>query len=284
VNALVDWVTVSFKSLKNFNCFFKYFNLNFDDFKPISGRWNYTNGLWQDGITVYYNVREDGMKYLYDMCLNFSGGGCRRYETLRGELFNWVDWFTFLLKSFGKDCIHISRTDLALDVMDDTVPDMIKIIKDVDKRKYISLFRRVVTGRGAEEWAYFGAPTSDVRLRIYNKALERGLDLKWIRFEYQFRNQGAMKYINHLVTCKNLGQAFSDYIDKSVVFTTKPNIDIQNNQKRLVPQNWWLNFTAGAKEITKYKIVKSKWGRCRASYGINSRCCIAIKSEAKNSN
>jgi DNA relaxase NicK len=135
---------------------------------------------------------------------------------------------------------------------------MMAIIKLVDERKYISQFRRVVTGRGAEEWAYFGAPSSDTRLRIYNKALERGFPSeKWVRFEYQFRNEAADRFLNHLTTCRNLGQAFKDFIDKSVMFTTKPNSEsyADHNQSKLKAAKWWKLFVKGAGEITKFITV-----------------------------
>lgn len=258
---LVDWFCASFKALKFFDCFFAYFSLKKEDFQEISGRWNYHHGLWQQGITIYYSEVESnvGTAY-YDVCINFSGSGCRKYETLRGLSFDWISFIDSLMSAY-KGRINISRVDVALDVKDDSVPSMLGIIKLVDAHKYISQFRRVVSGRGSEEWVYFGSPTSDTRLRIYNKALERGfVSDKWVRFEYQFRNQAADRFLNHLLTCRNLGQAFKDFINSSVTFTTKPNLPncsvlYNTHTSRLNPAAWWKKFVKGAGQITKFEVV-----------------------------
>lgn len=263
---LIDWFSISFKTLKNLDCFFKWFHLDISEFKPVAGHWNYRYGLWQNGVVIYYTITQDSTgKEYYDICLNLSGSGCRRYESIRGNNFDWLIFYESILKTFGNQCINVSRVDLALDVKDNTVPDMLKIIKLIDEHKYITQFRRVVTGRGSEEWAYFGSPKSDTRLRIYNKAIERGFkDEKWIRFEYQFRNEAADRFLNHYVHCRNVGQCFKDFVSKSVTFTTKPNMptgkdSFNHHTDRLNPVRWWVEFVKGAGEITKLEVVGEEY-------------------------
>ena len=143
---LVDWFCCSFKSLKNLSCIFHWFGLNQDEFKSIVGRWNYHDGLWMDGITFYFNWKLNNAKQsVYDVCVNLSGQGCRRFETIKGEVFDWVMFLHDIQCAYRKN-INVSRIDIALDIQDDSVPSMLKIIDAVEKRKYISNFRRVVTG------------------------------------------------------------------------------------------------------------------------------------------
>lgn len=254
---LVDWFCCSFKGLKKIDEIFDLFKLEKEAFKNAAGRWCYTAGLWFDCISVYWVSRGDVDNLTYDVCINMSGQGCRRYETIRGQGFDWTDFFE-VLKQYDHG-YNVSRIDVALDVKDDSVPDMIKIIKAVDDHKYISQFRRVVTGRGSEEWVYFGSPQSDVRLRIYNKALERKFyDAKWIRFEYQLRNGGADRFLNHILSCHDMGQAFKDFVSQSVKFTKKVNCpsgsdSYNHNSNRMALAKWWADFVKGAGEITKFE-------------------------------
>lgn len=104
-----------------------------------------------------------------------------------------VGLFQYLQDDYN---VHFSRLDVALDVTEQWMPSMRSICDYVAKRKYVSKFRRNIWTMGSEEFVFFGSPSSDVRLRIYNKALERGFaDQHWIRFEYQLRNDAAEKFI-----------------------------------------------------------------------------------------
>jgi len=260
VTPLIDWFSCSFKDVKNLYDIFEYFKMNFDDFKETKGNGilKYSHGLWFDGITIYYNKKQDSNGFHYDFFVNMSGQGCRRYETIQGEEFDWVVFFKWIQSNFPL-CSHFSRIDIAVDVKDKMVPTMKSIIRYTEERKYISNMRRVATGHMAEEWVYFGSPQSDTRLRIYNKALERGLaeSEKWVRFECQLRNESAKRFLNHLNNCGSLGVAYRDFLNETVRYTEQSNIDVlqNHNQSRISMAKWWLKFTEGAAKFTKFETV-----------------------------
>lgn len=265
---LVDWFCCSFKAVKIFDEILQYFMLKKDDFKPATFTNHYQYGLWWNNISVWYNINDkhddlilnpdsDYSWTTYDICISMSGQGCRSYETLRGDGFDWVTFFRQLHDGFAPDCYNVSRLDVAFDVRDDSVPTMLKIIQCVNGRKYVSQFRRHISITGDEEQVNFGSPQSKTRLRIYNKALERGFPdtEKWVRFEYQLRDISADRFLNHLYHCDSLGRAFKDFINESVKFTIKPNIaSIANhNQGRLNAVGWWKNFVKGAGKVTRFE-------------------------------
>lgn len=216
--AIIDWLTVSFKSVTSFDCVLSYFGLNKADFKPVAGHWSYMSGLWRPGISIYYTEhRSDVYRTTYDVCVNMSGTGCRLYETIRGRGHDWIAFLSNIQRDFPG--YNFSRVDVALDIKDDSCPSMVRIIQLVETKHYRSLFRRVVTGHINEEWVYMGSPSSSTRLRIYNKALERNMpNEKWVRFEYQLRDESADRFLNHLFKCRHLGQAMKDFLEKSISF------------------------------------------------------------------
>ena len=52
---------------------------------------------------------------------------------------------------------------------------------------------------GDEEEVIFGASSSSTRLRIYNKALERGVAGPWVRVEFQLRDEAANSFLANLL-------------------------------------------------------------------------------------
>lgn len=254
IKPLIDWVSCTFKGVKGIEGFFEHFFLEKEQFKQCQARLGYENGLRYQSITVWYNEGMSSTGKVYDICLNMSGQGCRCYETIRGDGFDWVAWLRDIKDAFP-DVYHFSRIDVALDIADDTCPAMNKIVYAVKNRRYVSQFRRILWAGGAEEWVYFGSPESDTRLRIYNKALERGYPdtEKWVRFEYQLRNESAGRFLNHLLTCGELGQAYKDLIASQVTFTTKTNDMRVNSQRSMQPVLWWAKLVAGAGKVTRFE-------------------------------
>ena len=64
---------------------------------------------------------------------------------------------------------------------------MLFVFSKVRNKEYICKSRKVFWTQGCEEAIYFGSATSDRRLRIYNKAMERKVGYHWIRVEFQLR-------------------------------------------------------------------------------------------------
>lgn len=258
---LVDWVSCSFKAVKNPRRFFGYLGLNYSAFVPAGGNKTYRmeSSWWYNGISLYYSKVNDSKGLSYDMLLVMSGSGCRTYETMRGEGFRWEEWLLWLYRD-ADSSPHVSRLDIAVDVKDKTCPTMKSIIRQTERRMYISHFRCAKTGHLDEEWVYFGSPQSDTRLRIYNKALERGTIGKWVRFECQLRNKSAARFLNHLATAAQLGIAYRDFINDCVRYVDQPNRPTNGYTKnchsgRLKTAKWWECFIGQAEKVTRFAVL-----------------------------
>ena len=84
--------------------------------------------------------------------------------------------------------VKFSRIDIAFDFMDIDINNY-TIIDDLSRKT-----NTWNSGDGTMETRYIGAPTSDLRIRIYDKALEQGINGKWWRVEAQLRKEFAENY------------------------------------------------------------------------------------------
>jgi len=220
-----------------------------DEFAEIKSRLGLNNCLYYGGIKLHYHeLSEDIKKPL--IVLDMSGQGCRLLETIkRDEKFNWIDFIEHFLSTEGS---HLARLDIACDdkVESDEEKPLLSfplMVKHIKERRYISQANRKIYTDGDEQNIIFGAPSSDRRLRIYNKALERGYDKHWIRAEFQLRNESALSFYMRALERSDIGQAYYGMLIAYLRFTKEVN-DI-NHTERLTVCRWWRLFCNGAEKI-----------------------------------
>lgn len=138
-------------------------------------------------------------QYPYDWRFELVSGGMLEIGSLKNQSdirldFNPNNVKTEEHKNMIKEIIsamknvRITRVDPALDLKDIDINDY--AIIDSLSRKYNSWH----SGSGRLETYYIGAPTSDIRIRIYDKALEQGEKGDWWRIECQLRREYAENY------------------------------------------------------------------------------------------
>ena len=216
------------------------------DWQKRSGRYGYLESLYSDNMWFMHRKMDRGFECFIEM----TGTGCRNYETLRGDDFDWIDLLGDIYNNYD---YHFSRLDIALDVTEGWLPSMKCICGYVADRRYVSKFRRNIYTLGSEEFAFFGSPQSDVRLRIYNKALERGYDDQhWVRFEYQLRNAAAAKFVKEFLQRPNIGYCLRACLNNSIRFTRKPNND-KTHSSRLENVQWWNRLIDGACKMSLFE-------------------------------
>lgn len=164
-----------------------------------------------DVPTFSYDSDLDDFLYAVIPKIRFelSGKGCD-YLTLNG-----ISTFEVLRKPLPKDKAHVTRIDIAYDLVD-YMPDFQRKLKEfclnpVNQSSYQRLAICNLPGgstfslrTGDQETVYIGAPTSDKLLRVYDKYMQKckktgvleespyGVDIKsWIRIEWQLRNKKA---------------------------------------------------------------------------------------------
>ena len=246
--ALVDYLTFSVSGISTVQSFADEL-FGRIEWQSGKGMYGYLHCMYYDGIRVFSKQVTEG----YDICVSMSGFGCRAFETIRGESFAWEIFFEDLIDEYPS--LNFSRIDVALDVREEWCPSMKSICGYVAKDKYVSRFTRNIYTLGSEEFVFFGSPSSDTRLRVYNKALERGYpDDHWIRFEYQLRNKSASKFIKEYLRTRNIGFTVRSCLNNSIRFTTKPNKH-DHHQDRLNTAFWWKKVVDGADRISLFEPV-----------------------------
>lgn len=252
---LVD--TLSFRCYElDFENLCKFLGLDFPiDWEDGTPRYGYPEAKYFNGIIIYYGGHEGFESYLH-----MSGKGCRMYEDLYKKRYGHdLDWHLFFnycvnlkVKNTCNSLIHFSRIDIACDDYTDRLK-VDRLVRYYELGKYTSRCKDWTQGRLSEDWLYIGSPKSDIRLRIYNKKLERGfneVDLEgkpWYRAELQLRDDKATAFIIKWVQLEDIGKTFMGVLNNYVRFLTKPND--KKNAQRIPSAGFWKSFTNDAQKI-----------------------------------
>lgn len=152
----------------------------------------YPHRLFFGGISICYGASEE-----MGVCVNMSGQGCRSFES-----YGHGEWLQLLNAITGCDDINITRLDVAYDDHIGLL-DIDRLRVDTDQGLFISKSRKWKIEYGSDGTTlYFGSNQSNMVIRIYDKAAERGYpeDVHWIRCELQMRDKIAQGYCYGLLT------------------------------------------------------------------------------------
>ena len=173
-----------------------------------------------------------------------SGQGCREYETF--SIYTWQHLLDQITGEDPKD-VHVTRLDLAFD--DHTgILDMNQLLDDTDDHNYTKRGDWWKVEYGSEgSTIYHGSPTSNIRLRIYDKAAERGCQEgeHWIRVELQLRNENAHGAADR-VCSSDVGPIFRGLLRNFITYRV-PSAD--SNRSRWPVAPYWEELLAGTEAI-----------------------------------
>ena len=243
MNILVDYLTLSIRQIQ-LSDLLKILHLENVNMESGYSRW-LGHKLYLGGISIHYG------DYII---LEMSGHGCRFLESLYD---NDLDWVNFIEQFLCLEGSHLARLDIACDDRpsdgEQGILSFPTMFRHVMQRRYISLSRYVVHTGGSEQSIYFGSPKSDRRLRIYNKALERGVpDEHWIRAEFQLRNEAALSFYMRALELHSIGQAYQGMLFDFLRFTRE--INDSEHTERLTVARWWRTFCGNAKKIKGFYV------------------------------
>lgn len=203
------------------------------------GRYGYKKGLFYGSITILYDGAENS-----GCCLEMSGQGCRTYEE-HGK----NDWLGLFAMINDSDDFNITRLDVAFD--DHTgLLDLKTLWQDTQDNAFVSKTR---THTIEKSWhtdedpaitIYHGSKKSDVLLRIYDKARERGVDQHWIRVEFQFRDDRAAAFIRQ---SEDIGTVFSGVLHNYLRYVDESYSD--SNKWRWPMKPYWEQLINGVAKI-----------------------------------
>jgi phage replication initiation protein len=223
------------------------------DFVNIKGANGYQDRLQYDSVNIHYNGRED-----MGVWCELTGQGCRVFETLGHGDYNRL--FKELLYESRKD-IHITRIDVAFDDHDGLL-DIKRMYWDTYNKNFVSKFARTRLEYDMNERTgidgisiYHGRKGSDLMVRIYDKAAERGITdgSHWIRVELQMRDERAEAFARNYVDVGTVGVSgvFMGVLINYLRYVEPEGGD--SNRWRAPMTDYWERFVAHAERIMLFE-------------------------------
>lgn len=206
----------------------------------------YPEHYFWNNITISFGADDerwfsDPTKVRTDMgiSVNFSGQGCRAFETEGGD---WLHLFRRFQGDIPWAAVHVSpvdfcrvfkrdrrfnvtRLDLAFDDHNGLL-DLHRIRMDVEDRNYVSKATHT-----SIEWSddqqvniqglnvCIGSRKSMVFVRIYDKAAERGFkDRHWVRCELQLRDDRALVAMAQFMDSGHVGRTVAGILRNYITF------------------------------------------------------------------
>lgn len=244
---LIDWLTFT-SHVDNVDSIKRLLGLN-DPSIPWADETIFRNGYprqcYWGGITISYGADQeefykDKSKVRFDMgiCVNLSGTGCRTFET-----YGHGDWMQLFASFFSGAKYNITRLDLAYD--DHTgILDIHEIENDTRERNFTmkAKYAEIVWSDNQNTniqgmTVQIGSDQSRIKIRIYDKAAERGFtDRHWIRCEIQLRDSNAKVAAAKVFETRHIGRCAAGILRNYVTYRT-PTPD--SNKSRWPVAPYW---------------------------------------------
>lgn len=239
----------------------------------------YWNGIiisWGADDSRFY---DDPSKVRDDMgvCVEFSGQGCRAFETYGAG--DWNVIMQHIFKSEGR--YNVTRLDLAYD--DHTgILDIDQIESDRQARNFVSkctytenissdMIKENIRGMNCQ----FGSNQSAVKIRIYDKAAERGFDdgRHWIRCEIQLRKARAYVAFAEIYKLQHVGRVACGILRNYLTFRT-PSADSNKSRWSIAP--YWSNLLLDMERINLWVSPGEEYNWYKTRSWLSGQCGQAI--------
>ena len=229
--------------------------------------------MWRqyfNGISIHFNEKQFNSDYFKlspeekeelkkeeFIWLEMSGQGCRAFETYGSGNYEIL----FNLARADPDNIHITRLDIAFDDMTG-IFDIDTICDETRQEHFVSRTKnyQAIYSNGGNS-VLFGSRMSNVLIRIYDKAKERGYDdpeLHWIRCELQLKDTNALGFVQKLKN-NDLQAVYLGVLSNYLSFRVPTN---DSNKRRWPVAEWWDNFINDAVRL-------SVWSKPGVEYNLS---------------
>ncbi len=251
---LIDWLTFSIKNIQEpTQVIRKFLGLDPALFQEAPyGLMGYQRVLRFSDIQVLYEPREN--EYFRDMgvCVSMSGNGCRAFETMSRLTIKGAKdtqgtastaFPTLFQLLAAEPSANISRVDIACDDREGhlSMDDIVRKVQDNEINSRMSkrtLYLGYDGTRRSGTTVYIGAESSAFRVRIYDKALERGESGHWVRVELVMRGENAQAFGQQLTNAESVGKLAAQVINDKLSFIERDDINIT----RCTVCPWWRAF------------------------------------------
>ena len=226
-------------------------------FETVHGSKGFMYRQYFSGISIHFNENELQQSGNF-IWLEMSGQGCRSFETYGNGDYEKL----FSLVRSDPLNIHITRLDIAFDDMTG-VFDIDLICDTVRAENFVSrtsTYQSIYSNAGNA--VYFGSKKSNVFIRIYDKASERGYDGKsyhWVRCELQLKDVNAKGFVDKLAN-KDLRDLYLGVLKNYLSFRVPTN---DSNKRRWPEAEWWSRFLDDA-------VRTSVWSKPGVEYNLSA--------------
>lgn len=226
-------------------------------FETVRGSKGFMYRLYFGGISIHFNENELSQSGDF-IWLEMSGQGCRSFETYGDGDYEKF----FKLVRQDPDNIHITRLDVAFDDMTG-VFNIGSVCDEVREEHFVSrtsTYQSIYSNSGNA--VYFGSKKSNVFIRIYDKAAERGFDgeqFHWVRCELQLKDVNAKGFVDKLEN-KDLRELYLGVLKNYISFRI-PTGD--SNKRRWPVAEWWSDFLDDAVRV-------SVWSKPGIDYNLSA--------------
>lgn len=208
----------------------------------VKGAHGYRDRMYWNCISIHYNGADD-----MGVWLELTGQGCRAFETYGNG--DYEGLFREALYNSGQ--MNITRLDVAYDDDEEALLDIDVLCVDTRTGQFVSRFNdwQVIEGSKGSSVTH-GSMKSDLFIRIYDKAAERGFTdgRHWIRVELQLRRERAVAFAGKQ---GDIGQRFAGVLGNYLRYIDPDGAD--SNKWRWPMRDYWEQLLAGAARIQLYE-------------------------------
>lgn len=242
---IIDWL--EFTLLKGFDIKWiaDLLCIPLDDFEDLpKGGLGYKKQKFFNNIRIYYDGNV-GM----GIHIVISGQGCRYLESQGKNLFDMLDYL------YSLDNINLSRLDLALDTDFDILSKVLQSIqKDLysSKSRSIKVISSLTDSNLQADTLYIGSRSSLLMVRIYNKAIEQGVDYPWFRVEIVLKKDRIVMAVPFLR--QDISHAYAGILTNYF----RPLQSLKGQKCRSPTANYWIRFLGDIEKISLYSNPQCK--------------------------
>lgn len=266
---IYDWLSITSK-IHSTDQMIEEIGMQHCPWELTKGAHGYKDRLYYDHISIHYNGRED-----MPIWLEMSGQGCRAFETFGHGDYERL----FRLVEYNDSSMNITRLDVAFDDFSGIL-DMSRLCTDTLNQEYVSkanYWEVVQSAKG--QTVVIGAPSSDVLIRIYDKAKERGRENEiphWIRVEIQMRNDRCKKFIR---LPNGIGFRFAGVVMNYLRYVEPSQED--SNKWRWELKDYWQSLIGNASALSIYEKPGVDYNLLRCDNYVFNTAGNAIDAEIK---
>ena len=265
---LIDWVSFT-SSIHDVVSLKQLLGLELAPWEDDYGRHGFQYQIKYGSIHIYYNDKYYTGKTAGYVFLEMSGQGCRTFESDGNGDYDVL--FQLCLRDIDlpkpqRRC-RLTRLDLAFDDTSGHL-DIFTIYDAVRAENFTSRMKdshfHGGRDRGVKGYSVdFGSKSSNVFIRIYDKAAERGFSPEdvphWVRCELQLKQENAMGFL-YQVTDNSMSEMYKAVLKNYLQFREPSDTD--SNKRRWAVSEWWDKFLDDV-------VPRTVWQRPGSEYNLS---------------